>query len=60
MLYCIKVQAICKNKTRLKPAIMEFEWDEQKNQECIQKHGISFKRASLVFDDPDRIERIDV
>ena len=39
---------------------MEFEWDERKNQECIQKRGISFKRASLVFDDPDRIERVDV
>jgi uncharacterized DUF497 family protein len=28
---------------------MEFEWDENKNQENIKKHGISFKRATKIF-----------
>ena len=28
---------------------MIFEWDEQKNQININKHGISFKLASRVF-----------
>lgn len=39
---------------------MNFESDEHKNQECIQKRGISFKHAARVFDDPNRIERVDI
>ena len=35
---------------------MRFEWDENKNDANIIKHGISFKLASKVFSDPDRIE----
>ena len=31
---------------------MEFEWDEAKARENIAKHGVSFKLASTVFDDP--------
>ena len=26
-----------------------FEWDEQKNRQNIEKHGISFRRAATVF-----------
>ena len=36
-----------------------FQWDDEKNRGNIQSRGISFKRAALVFDDPNRIERID-
>ena len=41
---------------------MRFEWDENKNERNLEKHGLSFETASLVFDDPnalsipDRIE----
>ena len=31
---------------------MVFGWDETKNQSNCQKHGVSFKLASLVFQDP--------
>lgn len=34
-----------------------FEWDELKNQKNQRKHGISFEVATLVFDDPLRIEQ---
>ena len=29
--------------------MLEFEWDENKNQSNIKKHGISFEEASSVF-----------
>ncbi len=38
---------------------MCFEYDEQKNQTNIRKHGISFKSAARVFFDYDRIELFD-
>ena len=46
---------------------MQFEWDENKNQANIEKHGISFPEASTVFydenavlfDDPDHSEQED-
>ena len=38
---------------------MFFEYDEEKNQKNIQKHGISFKNAARVFFDYDRIELYD-
>ena len=32
--------------------MLEFEWDENKNQDNMKKHnGISFQEASKVFDD---------
>lgn len=34
-----------------------FEWDEVKNQKNQRKHGISFEVATLIFDDPLRIEQ---
>lgn len=38
---------------------MLFEYDEEKNQKNIKKHGISFKNAARVFFDYDRIEFFD-
>ena len=38
---------------------LAFEYDEQKNQTNIKKHGISFKSAARVFFDYDRIELYD-
>lgn len=35
---------------------MEFEWDEDKAVSNLAKHGVSFKAATTVFVDPDRIE----
>jgi uncharacterized protein len=29
---------------------MKFEWDKNKNQQNIQKHGISFEEATEIFD----------
>jgi uncharacterized DUF497 family protein len=34
---------------------MQFEWDENKNLENIEKHGISFEEAQDAFDDEKRI-----
>ncbi|MDR0829681.1 MAG: BrnT family toxin [Prevotellaceae bacterium] len=31
---------------------MTFEWDENKNLENIEKHGVSFEKAKSAFDDP--------
>jgi len=30
--------------------VLEFEWDEDKNQANIRKHGVSFQEASSIFD----------
>ena len=38
---------------------MLFEYDEDKNQSNIRKHGISFRNAARVFFDYDRIELYD-
>lgn len=38
---------------------MVFEYDREKNQKNIRKHGISFKNAARVFFDYDRIELYD-
>lgn len=38
---------------------MAFEYDEQKNQINVRKHGLSFKSAARVFFDYDRIEFYD-
>ena len=32
-----------------------FEWDEQKNQENIEKHGVSFQEAQTAFLDQNLI-----
>lgn len=31
---------------------MEFEWDEDKNQRNVAKHGIGFARAAKIFESP--------
>jgi len=38
---------------------MQFEWDEDKNQKNIKKHGIPLKVGAAVFDDKYRLERHD-
>jgi len=39
---------------------MVFEWDDTKNIENLQKHGVSFFDAQLAFDDPRRVIAVDV
>ncbi len=39
---------------------MKFEWDEEKNQINIERHGIDFETAVLVFNDVQRIEIYDI
>lgn len=36
-----------------------FEWDEEKNKINMQKHHISFRAASYVFIDENRLEIFD-
>jgi uncharacterized DUF497 family protein len=31
---------------------MEFEWNENKAEANLSKHGVSFEEAKTVFDDP--------
>ena len=38
---------------------MLFEWDDNKEQINIKKHGMDFETASRVFDDENRIEIYD-
>lgn len=38
---------------------MLFEWDDKKAAINLQKHGVSFETAILVFQDEDRIELYD-
>ena len=37
-----------------------FEWDEDKNEDNIQKHGISFEEAMTVFDDDNALYKPDL
>ena len=39
---------------------MNFEWDIQKEQKNIAKHGLDFSTAILVFGDENRLEFYDV
>ena len=36
-----------------------FSWDRRKEAENIQKHGVDFKTASLIFKDPRLIVLMD-
>jgi uncharacterized DUF497 family protein len=38
---------------------MRFEWDEEKNRRNRNKHGVSFETATLAFDDPYALTRLD-
>ena len=31
---------------------MNFEWDENKREDNVQKHGVDFVRAALMFSNP--------
>ncbi|MGL5083308.1 MAG: BrnT family toxin [Microcoleaceae cyanobacterium] len=31
---------------------MQFDWDENKAERNLSKHGVSFEEAKTVFDDP--------
>ncbi len=35
---------------------MEFEYDPEKSRSNEEKHGIDFREAQALFDDPDLIE----
>jgi uncharacterized DUF497 family protein len=39
---------------------VEFEWDATKAESNERKHGVSFEVATLVFEDDDRIDRVDM
>ena len=38
---------------------MELEWDAEKAERNLRKHGVSFEDAVLVFYDSGRIETYD-
>ena len=38
---------------------IQFEWDEDKNQENIRKHGVAFEEAQTVFLDENAIRFYD-
>ena len=46
--------------TRTGGIALKFEWDEDKNQLNLKKHGIDFETAMLVFNDLQRIEIYDM
>ena len=37
----------------------KFEWDSNKNEINIKKHGLSFEQILPIFDDPNFLERFD-
>jgi uncharacterized DUF497 family protein len=41
------------------PSSVDFEWDPDKNEENIEKHGVSFVEAELAWLDPNRVSRAD-
>ena len=38
---------------------MQFDWDDEKEKYNIDKHGIDFSTAALVFGDANRMEKYD-
>jgi len=38
---------------------MKFEWDENKNNTNMAKHGIDFNDAITIFDDENMLEAVD-
>lgn len=38
---------------------MQFEWDQEKNRQNKQKHGVDFEQAKQVFDDPLHLSILD-
>jgi uncharacterized protein len=49
--------SILKTSTRFQK--MNFEWDADKAAKNLDKHGISFSEATLVFADPRRLTVVD-
>ena len=49
---------ICSNYIRMGYE-MQFDWDDEKEKSNIEKHGIDFSTAALVFGDTNRIEKYD-
>jgi uncharacterized DUF497 family protein len=37
-----------------------FEWDDAKARSNLRKHGVDFEGAKAVFDDPARVETLDL
>lgn len=54
------VYNIYKQEKAEENGILNFEWDEDKNQLNLKKHGIDFEIAMLVFNDLQRIEIYDM
>ncbi len=38
----------------------DFERDDNKNESNKKKHGLSFEQGSKVFDDPNRLQKINI
>lgn len=38
---------------------MQFAWDDKKNKQNRAKHKVSFETATLVFDDPQAVSRLE-
>ena len=38
---------------------MNFTWDDRKNRSNKKKHHVGFELASLVFEDPNHLSRMD-
>ena len=38
---------------------MKFEWDDLKNKRNVEKHGVSFEQAKIVFSDPLQLSKLD-
>jgi len=38
---------------------MQFDWDPEKNDQNIRKHGVSFEEAQEAFADPRAMEEYD-
>lgn len=36
--------------------MLRFDWDEEKNQQNLKKHGVAFEEAQSVFFDDDALE----
>lgn len=53
-------QAATSRRVQEENDTLKFEWDEDKNQLNLKKHGIDFETAMLVFNDLQRIEIYDM
>ena len=56
---CVSYHALSEDWSEIADRTMAFEYDDNKNQINIKKHGISFKSAARIFFDYDRIEFYD-